>query len=282
MDLVIQGARLSGEAIDTFKVVCQPARIALNGHAARCLSAADDAETRRAVRGLADYWQLDAAFVAPDLRLADFRLLAMDMDSTLISIECVDEIARFAGKGEEVSAITAAAMRGEIPDYKESLRRRVQLLAGLDASVLDRVYVERLRINDGAEALLRAARRAGLRTLLVSGGFTFFTERLKARLNLDYTRANRLAVEAGKLTGELVGDILDADGKANALAEVCSELECSTAQAIVFGDGANDLAMMERAGISVAFRAKPLVQQQASYALNYSGLDGALNWFVDA
>jgi phosphoserine phosphatase len=281
MDLVIQGPGLGSEALDTFKVVSQPARIAVNGNAARCFAAADDAESRRAVRGLADYWKLDAAYVPADLRLANFRLLALDMDSTLISIECVDEIARLGGKGEEVAAITEAAMRGEIADYKESLRRRVKLLTGLDASILDRVYDERLRINDGGERLIATVRRAGLRTLLVSGGFTFFTDRLKRRLGLDYTRSNVLAIESGKLTGELVGEIVDAQGKAEALEQVSRELGCRPSQAIVFGDGANDLAMMQRAGISVAYRAKPIVQQQATYALNYSGLDAALNWFVD-
>lgn len=281
MDLILQGPRLDNEALDTFKVVCSPARITRAATHGRCVGVTADAETRRAVQGLADYWQLDFAFVDPTLRLADYRLLALDMDSTLITIECVDEIAKFAGKGAEVAAITEAAMRGEIADYAESLRQRVQLLAGLDVAVLARVYDERLRLNEGAEKLLTVSARAGLRLLLVSGGFTFFTDRLRERLKFDTTRSNVLAIEDAKLTGELVGPIIDAEGKAAALTETCAIWGCRTEEAIVFGDGANDLKMMKLAGISVAFRAKPVVQQQATYALNYSGLDGALNWFTD-
>jgi phosphoserine phosphatase len=207
------------------------------------------------------------------------------MDSTLITIECIDEVAAFAGKGKEVAAITEAAMRGEIADFKESLRRRVALLAGLDAGVLQRVYDEKLRLSPGAEALLAGAKKAGLKTLLVSGGFTFFTDRLRERLGLDYARSNTLEIVDGKLTGEVSGpngEIVDAEGKAQALRDVCAELRCPTAQAIALGDGANDLKMLKLAGVSVAYRAKPIVQQQAGQALNYTALDGVLNWFMDA
>lgn len=283
-DLVIQGPTVSREALDTFKVVCSPERITTDGKSARCMSVKDDAETRKAVGGLADYWKIDAAFVDPDLVLSDFRVLAMDMDSTLINIECVDELASVAGKGAEVAAITEAAMRGEVTDYKDSLRRRVALLAGLDASALQRVYDDKLRLNPGAERLVQTAQKAGLKTLLVSGGFTFFTERLQQRLGLDYTRSNTLDIVDGKLTGRVTGpdggEILDADGKAQALRDICAQLGCPTAKAIALGDGANDLKMMKLAGLSVAYRAKPVVQQQATYALNHSGLDGVLNWFV--
>ena len=282
-DLVLQGPQVSAEALDTFKVVCSPERITATPHAARCTSVRDDPETRKAVAGLANYWKLDTAFVDPAASLTDFRLLAMDMDSTLINIESLDEVAAFAGKGAEVAAITEAAMRGEIADYKDSLQRRVAMLAGTDAALLQRVLDERLQLNSGAKELIRACQRAGLKTLLVTGGFTFFTERMRERLGLDFTRSNELEVINGRLTGRVTGPagggIVDAEGKARALAEACEQLGCSTGRAIAIGDGANDLKMMKLAGISVAYRAKPIVQQQATYVLNYARLDGVLNWF---
>ena len=220
--------------------------------------------------------RLDFTFLERPLRLADFRLVAMDMDSTLITIECIDEIADMIGVKPQVAAITAAAMRGEL-DFPSALRRRVSLLAGLDESALQRVYDERLRLSPGAENLLAAAQSAGLKTLLVSGGFTFFTERLQRRLNLDVTLANTLEVKDGKLTGQVLGAIVDADAKAAKVREVCAQIGCEPREAIVLGDGANDLKMMALAGLSVAFRAKPVVQQQAHVALNHVGLDGVLN-----
>jgi phosphoserine phosphatase len=215
----------------------------------------------------------------PPLRLADFGLIAFDMDSTLISIECVDEIAAMAGRKAEVSAITEAAMRGEIADYKESLRRRVALLAGLPAGDLQRVYDERLRFNPGAETLVAACQAAGLKTLLVSGGFTFFTERLEQRLGIDYVISNRLEIANGRLTGKLVGDIVGAEAKAAKFRSVSKELGAQKEQTVAIGDGANDLQMMAQAGTSVAFRAKPVVRAQATCALNWSGLDGVVNLF---
>jgi phosphoserine phosphatase len=285
-DLVLQGPHISGEALDTFKVVCAPERIGIGHLWARCTEVRDDAETRKAVTGLANYWKLDAAFVDPAARLADFRLLAMDMDSTLINIESLDEVAAFAGRGAEVAAITEAAMRGEIADYKESLRRRVAMLEGVDAVLLQRVLDEKLQLNPGAKELIRACQRAGLKTLLVTGGFTFFTDRMRDRLGLDFTRSNELEIINGRLTGRVSGpaggEILDADGKARALAEACEQVGCSTGRAIAIGDGANDLKMMKLAGLSVAYRAKPVVQQQATYALNHARLDGVLHWFGPA
>ncbi|WEY37225.1 phosphoserine phosphatase SerB [Paraburkholderia sp. SUR17] len=222
---------------------------------------------------------LDYAFVEPGRSLADFGLVTMDMDSTLITIECIDEIADFCGLKAEVSAITEAAMRGEIQDFNESLTRRVALLAGLDANVLGRVYEERLRLSPGAERMLAGAKAAGLKTLLVSGGFTFFTERLKARLGLDYTRANTLEIVDGKLTGKVVGEIVNADVKARTLLETCKEMGIDPRRAIAMGDGSNDLKMMAAAGLSVAFRAKPVVREAASVAFNFVGLDGLLRLF---
>ena len=217
----------------------------------------------------------------PPLRLADFRLVAFDMDSTLINIECIDEIADAVGRKAEVAAITEAAMRGEIADFKESLRRRLALLAGAPASALQRVYDERLRLNPGAETLVRAARAAGLRTLLVSGGFTWFTDRVRDRLGIDDTRSNMLEIGPdGRLTGRLVdqpwGDICDGEEKRRMLLETCRRHGIEARQAIAVGDGANDLPMMGAAGLSVAYHAKPKVRERAMVAIDEGGLDRLL------
>jgi phosphoserine phosphatase len=222
--------------------------------------------------------RIDHAFVPPGRRFADLRLLAMDMDSTLITIECIDELGDLAGKKSEIAAITAQAMRGEV-DYPESLRRRVRLLKGLQESALERVYAERLRLAPGAEALLEACRKHGVKLLLASSGFTFFTGRLKSRLGFDYTISNTLQIEGGRLTGELVGGIVDAGAKAARFLSIRNELKAERAQTVAIGDGANDLKMMAEAGVSVAFRAKPVVRAQASCALDWSGLDGVRNLF---
>jgi phosphoserine phosphatase len=218
--------------------------------------------------------------IAPPLRLADYRLVAFDMDSTLISIECVDELADVVGRKAEVAAITEAAMRGEIADYKESLRRRVALLAGVPASDLQRVYDERLRFNPGAERLVAACKAAGLTTLLVSGGFTFFTDRVRDRLGFDFTRSNVLEMESGALTGRMVdqpwGDICDGAEKRRMLLETCAAVGVAPAQAIAVGDGANDLPMMDAAGLSVAYHAKPRVRDAAMVAIDEGGLDRLL------
>jgi phosphoserine phosphatase len=219
---------------------------------------------------------LDYGFVPNGRHLADFGLLVMDMDSTLISIECIDEIADMQGLKPQVAEITESAMRGEI-DFAESLRRRVALLEGLDESALQHVYDERLKLNPGAEAMLTEVKKHGIRTLLVSGGFVFFTERLKARLGLDYAHANTLEIVDGKLTGKVLGKILDAQGKADWLAHVRDELDLKPEEVIAMGDGANDLKMMAQAGVSIAYHAKPVVRAQASYALNFVGLDGLVN-----
>jgi phosphoserine phosphatase len=220
----------------------------------------------------------------PPLKLSDFKLIAFDMDSTLISIECVDEIADAVGKKAEVAAITEAAMRGEITDYKDSLRKRVALLRGVTIADMEQVYTERLRINPGAAELVRACKAAGLKVLLVSGGFTFFSERVRQVLGIDFTRANVLEVESGpncgQLTGYMVdqpwGDICDGAEKRRTLLEVASLLGIEPSQCIAMGDGANDLPMMGVAGLSVAYHAKPAVRAQAMVAINEGGLDRLL------
>jgi phosphoserine phosphatase len=222
--------------------------------------------------------RIDYAFIPEGRRFADLKLLAMDMDSTLITIECIDELGDLAGKKAEIAAITAQAMRGEIA-YPESLRRRVSALSGLEEKALAKVYEERLCLTPGAERLLEACKKHGIKLLLVSGGFTFFTERLRERLGIDYTISNVLEVKSGKLTGALVGDIVDADAKAAKFRAVLRELNATQQQSVAIGDGANDLKMMNEAGISIAFRAKPVVRAQASCALNWSGLDAVVNLF---
>jgi phosphoserine phosphatase len=238
-----------------------------------------DADARAEVTACCEEFGMDFAFFEQIARLRDCKILAMDMDSTLVNIECIDEIADMAGRKAQVAAITEAAMRGEIANFSESLLRRVALLEGVPATALEQVYEERLRLNPGAEKLISTARKNGLKTLLVSGGFTFFTERLKERLGLDACHANVLEVANGKLTGKVLGDIVDAQGKADHLQALAAELDATAGQIIAVGDGANDLKMMGLAHFSVAYRAKPVVRQQANYALNVSPLDGILNWF---
>lgn len=223
---------------------------------------------------------LEVRHITPPLRLADYRLIAFDMDSTLINIECVDELADATGRKAEVAAITEAAMRGEITDFKDSLRRRVALLKGVTQAQMQAVYDERLRLNPGAAELLAACRAAGLHTLLVSGGFTFFAERVQQRLGIDQMRANVLAQQDGVLTGGLIaqdwGDICDGAEKRRTLLQTCERLGISPAQAIAVGDGANDLPMMEAAGLSVAYHAKPAVRAYANVLINEGGLERLL------
>jgi phosphoserine phosphatase len=226
---------------------------------------------------------LQVVCMTPPLRLSDFKLIAFDMDSTLINIECVDEIADAADRKAEVAAMTEAAMRGEINDYKASLRERVALLKGVTVAQMDQIYAERLRLNPGAAELVAACKQAGLKVLLVSGGFTHFTDRIRDHLGIDYTRANVLEIEAGVLTGRMVnqpwGDICDGVEKRTMLLETCAGLGISPSQAIAMGDGANDLPMMEVAGLSVAFHAKPAVRQQAHVRIDSGGLDRLLAVF---
>ena len=216
----------------------------------------------------------------PPLSLSDFKLIAFDMDSTLINIECVDEIADAVGLKAEVAAITEATMRGEITNFKESLRRRVALLKGVTVDDMERVYTERLRLNPGAAELVAACKAAGMKVLLVSGGFTFFVDRVQGLLGIDFTRSNVLDVKDGVLTGAMVdqpwGDICDGAEKRKMMLETCAKLGISPKQAIAMGDGANDLPMMGEAGLSVAYHAKPKVREQAMVAINSGGLDRLL------
>ncbi|HET7763576.1 MAG TPA: phosphoserine phosphatase SerB, partial [Burkholderiales bacterium] len=219
---------------------------------------------------------LDFAFIAVPRKLSDFRLLVMDMDSTLITIETIDELADLVGRKAEVAAVTGQAMRGEI-EYDESLRRRVAVLKGLPESALEQLYTERVKLSPGADRLIAGVKKAGLKILLVSGGFTHVTDRLKTRLGFDYVRANTLVVKNGRFTGELEGRIVNADGKREALLSARDELRATREQIIAIGDGANDLKFMSEAGISIAYHAKPVVREKASYYFDYVGLDGLLN-----
>ncbi|MFM9912099.1 MAG: phosphoserine phosphatase SerB [Methylophilaceae bacterium] len=219
--------------------------------------------------------QLDCAFVPDHLTLSNIGLLVMDMDSTLIAIECIDEVADMLDMKPQVAAITESAMRGEM-EFSESLRRRVALLKGLDESALQKVYDERLKLSPGAEIMIATLKKNGIKTMLVSGGFTFFTDKLKARLGLDYAEANLMNIVDGRITGNVVGEVLDAQAKADHLTRTRLELGLEQSQVIALGDGANDLKMMAVAGAGIAYHAKPVVQAQATFALNYTGLEGVI------
>ena len=224
--------------------------------------------------------------IHPPLQLSDYKLIAFDMDSTLINIECVDEIADAVGRKAEVAAITEAAMRGEISDYKESLRQRVALLQGVTLQAMDQIYQERLRLNPGAAELVAECKLAGLKVLLVSGGFTYFTDRIRDLLGIDYTRANVLEAHQGVLTGRMVdqpwGDICDGDEKRKMVLQTCAQLGIDPQQAIAMGDGANDLPMMGVVGLSVAYHAKPAVREYANVSITAGGLDRLLSVFSTA
>jgi phosphoserine phosphatase len=273
--LVIQGLEVETPDLKQIAKLCGASRIENIGNNAfrlhRC----------KLQHGVAEYCakaQLDFAFVPQPRKLSDFGLVAMDMDSTLITIECIDEIADLHGIKPQVAAITASAMRGEI-EYHESLRRRLALLEGLDESALQRVYDERLQLSPGAERMLERLRSLGIKTLLVSSGFTYFVERLKERLSLDYTLSNTLEIKNRKLTGKVLGRIVDAQAKAAKLRELRDGLRLSRDQVIAIGDGANDLAMLAEAGVSIAYHAKPVVREKATYCLDCVGLDGLLNLY---
>ncbi len=235
--------------------------------------------TRAVVADLCAMARVDHAYVASDARFANFGLLVIDMDSTLITIECIDEMADFAGKKKEVAAITEAAMRGEISDFAESLRRRVALLAGTDADVMRQVFEERLCLSPGACELIDASKSAGAYTLLISGGFTYFTDRLVKRLSFNAGFANSLEIVGGKLTGRVVEPILDSGEKARIVQDAMIVNHQSASTAIVIGDGSNDIPMMKLVTNSVAYHAKPAVTKSATHSIKYGSLTAAIDFF---
>ena len=277
-DLVIQGPQVLREDIEILRLMTGASGVEPLARASCEAFRLHEPEHRAGVAEACAAAGYDFAFVPCERALGRVRLVAMDMDSTLITIECIDEIAALHGIGDEVAAITASAMRGEI-DFRASLTRRVALLEGMPVDALARVHDERLQLSPGVPRLFDALRAIGAKTLLVSGGFTFFTERLQSRLGIDYTLANVLDVEDGRLTGRMRGDIVDADAKAVRFAELAAEYAAGGI-GVAIGDGANDLAMLARADVSVAYRAKPRVRAQAMHAIDHCGLDAVLNLFA--
>lgn len=276
MNLVVQGPKIEARALKEITALTGAQGLKrLGSNAVRLI----DARQHPELASYCDAHELDYAFVPEDGSLANYRLFVTDMDSTLINIECIDEIADMQGLKTEVAAITEAAMRGDL-DFRESLTRRVALLEGLPEGALERVFRERLQLNPGARALLAGLKQAGIVTVLVSGGFTYFTERLQKQLGFDYAVANELEIRSGRLTGKVKGDVIDGEAKRHTLQLVRKHHGFAPATVIAAGDGANDLPMLSAAGVGIAYHAKPVVREHATYALNHSGLDGILNLFA--
>lgn len=275
MQLIIQGIEVENYDLRALAKLARADQIEkITGHAFRLKNIQQQ-------DGVADYCKkanLDFAFINAVQSLSDFKLIAMDMDSTLLAIESIDEIADMHNIKPQVAEITLKTMRGEI-SFEESLTQRTALLSELHADALQKVYDERVQLNPGAEVLLKKAKNAGLKTMVISGGFTFFTDRIKEKLNLDFAAANTLEIKDSKLTGKVLGKILGRQGKAEALINICTKYAIERKQVIAIGDGANDLDMMAAAGISIAYHAKPIVQDKATYSINHVGLDGIINLF---
>ena len=279
MNLILQGLHPERAVIERLAALADAQSVTqINTQAWRCDAVTDSVPTRALIDAACQHAQLDGCFIEAGKQLSDYKLLVMDMDSTLITIECIDEIADMQGLKPQVAAITEAAMRGDIA-FRDSLIQRVALLQGLHASALEQVFDERLTLSPGALTLLEGVKAAGLKTVLVSGGFSFFTDRLKQQLGLDVARANLLEIQDGKLTGRVLGEIIDEQAKRRTVESESAALGVPPSAAIVMGDGANDLPMMSVAGLSVAYKAKPVVRAQADVALNFVGLDGVLNLF---
>ena len=270
-DQLIREIEKSHETLSISKKTSRTAVLELKGSL--------NTEQRSHLRNLGVLHETDVGFLPKHFKGSDIKVLAMDMDSTLINIECIDEIADAVGKKNEVSEITEAAMRGEIKDFSESLRRRVALLKGVPATALDEVFSRRLHLNPGTKELIAGAHAKGIHTLLVSGGFTFFTQKLQAQLNLSETHANQLEIIDGFLTGQVLGNIVDGAAKAAYVEARCLALGANKHAAIAMGDGSNDLLMMQGAGLSIAYRAKPIVKEKADVAFDHVSLDACLDLF---
>jgi phosphoserine phosphatase len=232
---------------------------------------------RQHVRDLSSNYQTDVIFLKNEFKPNTIKVMAFDMDSTLINIECIDEIARECGVVDEVSKITEASMRGEIKNFTESLQARVKLLKGTPIDALERVYKHSLRLNPGVENLIHFAKNQGIKTLLVSGGFTFFADKVQQLLGLDAAYANTLEIMDGFLTGNVLGQIVDGEHKAYLLEKFCQQFGVTTQEAVVFGDGSNDLPMMALAGLSIGYQPKPIVQEKADGTFRHVGLDGIID-----
>lgn len=275
MNLIIQGLEIENSDLRSLAKLSQADQIErITGQAFRLKNAQPHDDIAQHCQDAS----LDYAFVNPNLRLSDFGLIAMDMDSTLLAIESIDEVADMNNIKQEVSEITLQTMRGEI-SFEESITKRTALLQGLHQSALQTVYDERVRLSPGAEIMLKQAKLAGLKTMVISGGFNFFTDRIKEKLALDYAAANTLGIEDDRLTGKVVGKIIGREGKAEILTRVRDELGLKREQIIAIGDGANDLDMMAEAGVSIAYHAKPIVQEKTNYSISHVGLDGVINLF---
>lgn len=275
MYLIIQGIDIQNSDLRAVAKLAGASRIdQITGEAFRMLDATPHAD----IPSYCEEAKLDYAFVEPGKKLTDFGLISMDMDSTLLAIETIDEIADMLGVKPQVSAITQSTMRGDIT-FAESLTQRTALLEGLPVEALQKVYDERVQFSPGAEKMLQRVQSLGIKTMVISGGYTFFGDRVKERLGLDYAFANTFEIQDGKLTGKVLGEIIGSTGKGEILKRICGELGLSKEQVIAVGDGANDLKMLEAAGVGIAFRAKPILRKTATYSFNHIGLDGILNLF---